>query len=92
MDNDGDLDAIFGGNEYLGNGFPTGIYWNDGQGNFIPYTITRLKQHKVWRGIPEVSAWDLDNDGDISPSLSKSQADTSGIPRHTLCCLSRVIV
>ena len=65
MDNDGDLDAIFGGHEYGGNGFPTGIYWNDGQGNFIPYTITRLKQHKVWGGIPEVSAWDLDNDGDM---------------------------
>ena len=72
MDNDGNLDAIFGGHEYGGNGFPTGIYWNDGHGNFIPYTITRLKQHKVWGGIPEVSAWDLDNDGDMDIVYSRT--------------------
>ena len=65
MDNDGDLDAIFGGNEYGGDAFPTGIYWNDGRGNFITYNSTPLKQHKAWGGIAEVSAWDLDNDGDM---------------------------
>jgi len=42
MDNDGDLDAIVGGHEY--GGMFTGIYWNDGQGNFMPYDTTPLKQ------------------------------------------------
>ncbi|WP_435189080.1 FG-GAP repeat domain-containing protein [Pseudothioglobus sp. nBUS_23] len=78
MDNDGNLDAIFGGNEYGGNGFPTGIYWNDGQGNFIPYTITRLKQHKVWGGISEVSAWDLDNDGDMDIVYGRNKKSIKG--------------
>ena len=72
MDNDGDLDAIFGGHEYGGDGFPTGIYWNDGRGNFMPYNTTPLKQHKVWGTIPEVSAWDLDNDGDVDIVYSRA--------------------
>ena len=72
MDNDGDLDAIFGGHEYGGNGFPTAIYWNDGQGNFMPYNTTPLKQYKVWGTIPEVSAWDLDNDGDVDIVYSRA--------------------
>ena len=64
MDNDGDLDAIVGGHEYE-NMF-TGIFWNDGQGNFITYDTTPLKQYRdTWGGIPEVSASDLDNDGDM---------------------------
>jgi len=66
MDNDSDLDAIVGGHEY--NAYDpmfTGIHWNDGRGNFITYNSTPLKQHKVWGGIPEVSASDLDNDGDM---------------------------
>ena len=78
MDNDGDLDAIFGGHEYGGDGFPTGIYWNDGQGNFIPYTITRLKQHTAWGTIPEVSAWDLDNDGDTDIVYSRALQSYEG--------------
>jgi len=67
MDNDGDLDAIVGGHEY--NAYDpmfTGIYWNDGRGNFITYGTTPLKQYgDTWGGIPEVSASDLDNDGDM---------------------------
>ncbi len=72
LDNDGDLDAIVGGIEHEGDGFPTAIYWNDGQGNFMPYNTTPLKQHKAWGGIPEVSAWDLDNDGDMDIVYSRT--------------------
>jgi hypothetical protein len=78
MDNDGNLDAIFGGHEHGGDGFPTGIYWNDGRGNFMPYTITPLKQHKVWGTIPEVSAWDLDNDGDMDIVYSRAGQSYEG--------------
>jgi hypothetical protein len=78
MDNDGNLDAIFGGHEHGGDGFPTGIYWNDGRGNFMPYTITPLKQHKVWGTIPEVSAWDLDNDGDMDIVYSRAGQSYKG--------------
>jgi hypothetical protein len=71
MDNDGDLDAIVGGHEYI-NMF-TGIFWNDGQGNFISYNTTPLKQHRdKWGTIPEVSAWDLDNDGDMDIVYSRT--------------------
>ena len=70
MDNDGDLDAIVGGHEY-GNMF-TGIFWNDGQGNFMPYNTTPLKQYKAWGTIAEVSAWDLDNDGDMDIVYSRA--------------------
>ena len=72
LDNDGDLDAIVGGNEHEGNGFPTAIYWNDGRGNFMPYNTTPLKQHKAWGTISEVSAWDLDNDGDVDIVYSRA--------------------
>ena len=77
MDNDGDLDAIFGGNEW-GDAFPTGIYWNDGQGNFITYNSTPLKQHKAWGGIAEVSAWDLDNDGDMDIVYGRERESLKG--------------
>jgi hypothetical protein len=78
MDNDGDLDAIFGGHEHGGDAFPTGIYWNDGRGNFITYNTTPLKQHKVWGTIPEVSAWDLDNDGDMDIVYSRAGQSYKG--------------
>ena len=78
MDNDGDLDAIFGGHEYGGDGFPTGIYWNDGRGNFMPYNTTPLKQYKAWGTIPEVSAWDLDNDGDMDIVYSRAGKSYKG--------------
>jgi hypothetical protein len=78
MDNDGDLDAIFGGHEHGGDAFPTGIYWNDGRGNFITYNTTPLKQHKVWGTIPEVSAWDLDNDGDMDIVYSRAGQSYEG--------------
>ena len=70
MDNDGDLDILAGGHEY--ESMFTGIYWNDGQGNFMPYDATPLKQYKdTWGAVPEVSAADLDNDGDIDIVYSR---------------------
>ncbi len=77
MDNDGDLDAIVGGHEY-GNMF-TGIFWNDGQGNFITYDTTPLKQYRdKWGTIPEVSASDLDNDGDMDIVYSRTGKSYKG--------------
>jgi len=71
MDNDGDLDAIVGGHEYSTySNMLTGIHWNDGRGNF--YDTTPLKQYRdKWGTIPEVSASDLDNDGDMDIVYSR---------------------
>ena len=70
IDNDGDLDAIVGGmnrNQF------TGIVWNDGSGNFPKHSTTSLPQHKKkWGAIPEVSAADLDNDGDLDIAYSRA--------------------
>jgi len=71
MDNDGDLDALVGGHEFS-NMF-TGIAWNDGRGNFNKHSKTRLPQHKKkWGVIPEVSASDLDSDGDLDIVYSRA--------------------
>ena len=50
----------------------TGIVWNNGKGFFPSYDVTRLQQYKKrWGGIPEVSASDLDNDGDLDIVYSR---------------------
>jgi hypothetical protein len=83
IDNDGDLDAIVGGmnrNQF------TGIVWNDGSGNFLSYMASPLNDHNdVFHGIPDVTAADLDNDGDMDIVFSKvgtqifnSKADYKG--------------
>ncbi|MDC0597608.1 VCBS repeat-containing protein [Candidatus Pseudothioglobus singularis] len=69
IDNDGDLDAIVGG---MNRNLFTGVVWNDGRGNFITYNATPLKQYKdTYEGVPEVSASDLDNDGDMDIVYSR---------------------
>ena len=78
LDGDGDLDVLIGGHEqeYSSNksGF-TGIIWNDGRGNFNKHNNTRLPMHKQkFSIIPEISASDLDNDGDLD--IVYSRADT----------------
>ena len=79
MDNDGDLDAIVGGHENNSSGMLTGIHWNDGQGNFMPYNTTPLTQYKdKWGIIPEVSASDLDNDGDMDIVYSRTGKSYKG--------------
>ena len=75
LDGDGDLDALVGAieNEYSSNPTAiTGIVWNNGKGFFPSYDVTRLQQYKKrWGGIPEVSASDLDNDGDLDIVYSR---------------------
>jgi len=76
MDNDGDLDAIVGG---MNRNLFTGVVWNDGRGNFMPYDATPLKQHKdTYEGVPEVSASDLDNDGDMDIVYSRVGIENIG--------------
>jgi len=68
MDGDGDLDVILSADEAEENNCCNfnGIMWNDGRGNFRKNNTTDLSQHsKKYGGIPEVSAADLDGDGDL---------------------------
>ena len=72
MDGDGHLDVLLGAHEFENNVF-TGIVWNDGSGNFPKHSKTSLPQHKKkWGVIPEVSASDLDNDGDLDIVYSRA--------------------
>ena len=75
LDGDGDLDALIGGHEKEYSSNPsaiTGIVWNDGKGYFPSYDVTHLQQYKKqWSVIPEVSASDLDNDGDLDIVYSR---------------------
>ena len=73
MDGDGYLDVLLGAHEYEQSIDFTGIVWNDGRGNFNKHNNTRLPQHKKkWGTVPEVSAADLDNDGDLDIVYSRS--------------------
>ncbi len=73
MDSDGDLDVLLGAHEFEKSIDFTGIVWNDGKGNFNKHNNTRLPQHKKkWGSVPEVSAADLDNDGDLDIVYSRA--------------------
>ena len=73
MDSDGDLDALVGAHEHDSNNSLTGVVWNDGQGNFAAYNTTSFKQYKSkWGTVPEVSAADLDGDGDLDVVYSRA--------------------
>jgi hypothetical protein len=73
MDGDGYLDVLLGAHEYEQSIDFTGIVWNDGRGNFNKNNNTRLPQHKKkWATVPEVSAADLDNDGDLDIVYSRA--------------------
>ena len=73
MDGDGYLDVLLGAHEYEQSIDFTGIVWNDGRGNFIKHNNTLLPQHKMkWGTVPEVSAADLDNDGDLDIVYSRA--------------------
>jgi len=72
IDGDGYLDVLLGAHEFENNSF-TGIVWNDGNGNFPKHSKTSLPQHKKkWGSVPEVSAADLDNDGDLDIVYSRA--------------------
>jgi len=71
LDGDGDLDALVGADEYASSQAFTGIVWNNGTGYFSQKTA--LPQHKKkWGTIPEVSASDLDDDGDLDIVYSRA--------------------
>ena len=73
IDGDGDLDVLLGAHEFEKSIDFTGIVWNDGRGNFNKHNNTRLPQHKKkWGSVPEVSAADLDNDGDLDIVYSRA--------------------
>jgi len=73
MDGDGYLDVLLGAHEFEKSIDFTGIVWNDGRGNFNKHNNTRLPQHKKkWGTVPEVSAADLDNDGDLDIVYSRA--------------------
>ena len=73
MDGDGYLDVLLGAHESEKSIDFTGIVWNDGRGNFDKHNNTRLPQHKKkWASVPEVSAADLDNDGDLDVVYSRA--------------------
>ena len=74
LDNDGDLDALVGASEFDNyNRNFTGIVWNNSKGDFPSYNTTPLPQHKKrWGHIPEASAADLDNDGDLDIVYSRA--------------------
>ena len=73
IDGDGYLDVLLGAHEHEQSIDFTGIVWNDGRGNFPKNNNTSLPQHKKkWGTIPEVSAADLDNDGDLDIVYSRA--------------------
>ena len=69
FDNDGDLDVVHGGHEYEGT--KTGIALNDGKGKFKKKIKLPVPEGN-WGTVPEVSFWDLDNDGDLDIVLSRA--------------------
>lgn len=73
IDGDGDLDLIHTSHEFFdwnGN-WRTGVALNNGRGSFS-YRRISLPMNKKWGTVPEVSAWDLDNDGDYDIVLSRA--------------------
>ena len=73
LDGDGYLDVLLGAHEYAPGHQFTGIVWNDGKGNFPQHNNTPLPQYKKkWATIAEVSAADLDNDGDLDIVYSRA--------------------
>ena len=73
VDNDGDLDLIHAAHEFFdwsGN-WKTGIALNNGKGSFA-YRSVSLGMIPSWGTVPEVSAWDLDQDGDQDIVLSRA--------------------
>lgn len=73
IDSDGDLDLIHSSHEFFdwnGN-WRTGVALNNGRGSFS-YRRISLPMNKKWGTVPEVSSWDLDNDGDYDIVLSRA--------------------
>ena len=69
FDNDGDLDIVHAGHEYSGT--ITGIALNNGKGKFKKKIKLPIPEGN-WGTVPEVSFWDLDNDGDLDIVVSRA--------------------
>jgi hypothetical protein len=69
FDNDGDLDLIHGGHEGELGWDGTGIMVNNGNGEF--HSKIKFPGPKRYLHVPEVSAWDLDKDGDFDAVISR---------------------
>lgn len=84
-DGDGDLDlAHFSGNHPWRGNWKKGISYNDGKGNFT-YRSVKLKEaymgsnRRPWDCVADISAWDLDADGDQDLVNAVCQAATAGV-------------
>ena len=69
MNGDGYLDLVHTGHEG-GPSTNTGIVLNDGNGNFKKRIS--LPMIPKWTTVPELSVWDLDDDGDLDIALSRA--------------------
>ena len=75
MDGDGDLDVLVGSMEFdssKDSHMSPAVVWNDGRGNFHKNNRTNLKRHRKLGNTPEVSAADLDGDGDLDIVYSRA--------------------
>ena len=84
-DGDGDLDiAHYSGNHRIPMNEKKGISYNDGKGNFT-YRSVKLKQNYMgsnrmpWSCVADISAWDLDADGDQDLVNAVCQHNTAGV-------------
>lgn len=73
IDGDGDLDLIHAAHEDNNGKWNsrTGVAYNDGSGKF-KYGSIKLLKNKKYYIVPEVSAWDIDKDGDMDIVLSRA--------------------
>ena len=84
IDGDGDLDLIHGAHEYeLKTQTRTGVAFNNGRGTFSKGSI-KLPMVEGWGTIMEVSAWDVDNDGDKDIVISRAHGAYIGVAIQVL--------
>ena len=84
IDGDGDLDMIHGAHEFEAQTQTrTGVAFNNGRGQFSKGSI-KLPTVDGWGVIPEVSAWDIDKDGDMDIVISRAGKAYVGVAVQVL--------